>query len=328
MWQADRVEIDVVIDTHIDILQPDIHTDNHCVTQRGLVYHFDPKNTELQAENGLSLLVTVHRGNASTRILFDAGLTGKVLMHNLRAMGIDPNTIDHVVISHGHPDHFGGIYSLLRSREYSLPIATHEDAFLPRYAIMGDSRTAQFYNEAFRSEDLGEGPGRLVLNRDAMHLGLGAYTSGEIPRVIDFESPTHPTHDMSLPGLYQVNKAGNFVHDYVVDEQALYIDVKDQGLIVITGCAHAGVVNTISRAHELYGDRPVRAVLGGFHLGFPTTPKENVQSTVEALTDHKVRSIMPMHCSGLPAQAAFMHDLPANFIQPTVGMTLTFGGES
>ena len=111
--------------------------------------------------------------------------------------------------------------------------------------------------------------------------------------------------------------------DEVMDENGLVIDIKDVGLIVLTGCAHAGVVNTIKQSQKIVGEKPVRAVMGGFHLGFPTTPQENVGLTVDALKELDVQTIMPMHCSGNRTHAHLAHD--ENYVQPAVGTTLHFG---
>jgi 7,8-dihydropterin-6-yl-methyl-4-(beta-D-ribofuranosyl)aminobenzene 5'-phosphate synthase len=148
-------------------------------------------------------------------------------------------------------------------------------------------------------------------------------TTGQIPRTVEFEGPRPPA-ERGAPGLYQVGPGGEFRLDEVWDEQGLVVDVRDEGLVVITGCAHAGVVNTVRRATELFPGRPVRAVLGGFHLGFPTTPADNVDKTVAALRVLEVRTIMPMHCSGLPAHAAFRAQLPDRYVQPSVGSVLRF----
>ncbi len=208
-------------------------------------------------------MVRAERGPHVTHTLFDVGVTGTVLAHNLRALRIPAQEIDHVVISHGHPDHFGGIFGLLDALEAPMPIATHPDAFLPRYAVMGDGRTAPDYNQAFQLEALYRSGGRPIFNRGAMDLGWGVFTTGEIAREADFEGPPKEQPQGSA-GLWQVAQDGTWVPDQVMDE----------GLIVLTGCAHAGVINTMRQARRLAGDKPIRAVMGGFHLGFPTTPQE------------------------------------------------------
>jgi 7,8-dihydropterin-6-yl-methyl-4-(beta-D-ribofuranosyl)aminobenzene 5'-phosphate synthase len=324
LFQADSVEITVLVENWVDMLLPDMSIGDHCVSRSGLIEHFDPEEQPPQAENGISFLVRATAGRRSTTILFDMGLTPEVLRHNMRALRQDPASVDHLVLSHGHPDHYGGIYGCLDLFERPVPVATHSDAFLPRYAVMGDGRTSGFYNSRFREEDVEAHGGRLVLTRDSLELGSGVLTTGEIPRVNDFEgTPTPAT--MRAPGLYQVQGNGERVVDQVTDEVALLIDVRGVGIVALTGCAHAGVVNTLHRAKDLLGDRRVAAIAGGFHLGFPTTPSSNIERTVSALRDLDVGLVMPMHCSGLGTHSAMSREFDGRYVQPAVGTTIHIG---
>jgi len=297
---------------------------DHCVSRYGLIDHFNPKKTPPQAENGISFLVEAVRGRHSLRVLFDVGLTGTVLAHNMRVLGVDPSSIDHVVVSHGHPDHFGGIHRFLEMADHHVPVATHIDAELPRYAILGDGRASSVYNAAFTFGQVERSGGIPVLTKQALDLGWGVHTTGEIPRNVAFESAAAPAFQPGEPGLYQVSADGEVRRDEVMDEMGLVIDVKNVGLIVLTGCAHAGVINTITQAREVCGPKPIRAVMGGFHLGFPTTPSKNVDLTTEALRDLGVKTVMPMHCSGLRAHAHLSASLPAQYVQPSSGTVLHF----
>jgi len=324
MFDADTVEITMLVENWVDMLLPDqeLGHGDHCV-RAGLIEHFDAARIPPQAENGLSLLITARRGRRSTSFLFDVGLTGSVLLHNLRALRVDLQDLQGVVISHGHPDHFGGILPLLDSFDRTVPVMTHPDAFLPRFAVMGDGRSSAYYNQGFTVESIQAHGGRPVLNSGSLDLGCGIYTTGFIPRTLAFEGPQQPA-DEHAPGLYQVAADGQYRLDEVLDEQGLIVKLKDKGLVVITGCAHAGVLNTIDRARMMFPDTPVHAVIGGFHLGFPTTPEANVEMTLQGMMDRDVRHIVPMHCSGLHTHARFQHDATERYIQPSVGTVLSF----
>ena len=115
MLAAEKIVITTLVENYVDMLIPD--TEN--VKRPGLAYHFDTRNMKIRAENGLALLVDVHLGHQCYRILLDTGLTDDVILHNMKALGISPNEIDHVVISHGHPDHYGGLLGLLKARSLS-----------------------------------------------------------------------------------------------------------------------------------------------------------------------------------------------------------------
>lgn len=323
---ADRVEIVVMVENWVDMLLGDDHEHpgGGCVTRYGLIDHFDPKRIPPQAENGISLLVKLEKGRHRSQILFDCGLTGSVLLHNYQALGEDLSDLDEIVISHGHPDHYGGLPILLDELDRPRPVTTHPEAFLPRHAAMGDGQVASFYNLGFQREPVTDAGGRLVETRSALDLGLGAFTTGEIPREVSFERPPEPS-GLGGPGLYQVGADGHQVPDQVMDEQALVVEVRDQGLIVMTGCAHAGVVNTVQHAQALLGTDRVLAVIGGFHLGFPTTPSDNVARTVEALAAAEAATVMPMHCSGLSAHSSFVDRFAGRYVQPAVGTRLVFG---
>ncbi len=312
MQFADRLVITTLVENYVDILIPDTDT----VKRKGLAFHFDPRNKPIQAENGISFFIDVFFAGQKFRILFDAALSGSVILHNMSALGIAPNEIDHAVISHGHPDHYGGLLAILRAREYPLPVVLHPAAFLPRYIVPANGSVIPYYNQSLSKSELEAAGGRLVLAKSPVQLGPGVFTTGEIPLKVPFEPPGPPP---GVPSSLRCIKDDNFVEDEILDDTAMVFCLKDKGLVVITGCAHAGIINTVRQAQALTGIEQVHAILGGFHLGFPGIPDEKIQKTILELKRLKPAIVSPMHCSGFKAMAAIAGEMPTAFLLNMAG---------
>lgn len=321
MVQASGVRVTVLVENWIDILLPP----SEGVRRTGLIHHFDRKETPLQAENGFSLLIETFRDGLSSTILFDAGLSPDVICHNLAALHIDPRRIDHIVLSHGHFDHHGGLAGVLPLIRHPVALALHPDAVHPRYAVMGSGEISPFYNQALDQKQLEALGARFVFARDAMPITMGVITTGEIERTTSFEGPPpSPPPPWFGPGIFQV-KEGKLLVDEVWDEVGLVVNVENEGLVVITGCGHAGVVNTILQAQRLTGIDKLALVMGGFHLGFPGMPDEARIQTVAALGELDIDRVAPMHCSGFKTMADVSAQMPERFLQYAVGTTVQIG---
>ena len=322
MFAADRLELTVLVENSIDILLPNTRQ----ARRTGLLEHFDKKRTPLLAENGFSLLLEIFTGDSKTTVLFDTGLTEQVILHNIAALDVDPSQIDQIVLSHAHLDHHGGMEGVLRAIGHDVPVVTHPDALLPRYIVSGIGTVSPYYNSALNRVRLEEAGARFVLARDPIPLGPGAITTGEIIRTTDFEGPpTTPTRAGHGSGIFQV-RDGELVPDLVMDEVGLIVNLADAGLVVITGCGHAGVINTVAQARKLTGVDTIAAILGGFHLGFPGTPDRCRTETVKALAELAPAFIAPMHCTGFRAMAEVALAMPEQFFQYSVGTKITFPG--
>jgi 7,8-dihydropterin-6-yl-methyl-4-(beta-D-ribofuranosyl)aminobenzene 5'-phosphate synthase len=317
MLAAEKVIITTLVENYVDMLIPD--TQN--VKRPGLAYHFDPRNMKIQAENGLAVLVDVYFGAKRYRILLDTGLTADILLHNMKALGISPNEIDHVVISHGHPDHYGGLLGLLKARDYPLVITLHPDAFLVRHVKAGSGMVIPYYNQSLRREEIEAAGGRLVLTKDPVPVCPAATTTGEIPLKVPFEPPGPVA---GTPSSLWCVRDGRFEEDPTLDDIALAVHMKDKGLLVITGCAHAGVINSIRQAQKVTGIDKLHALLGGFHLGFPGIPEEKGVSTINELKALNPSIVSPMHCSGFRTLAAVQREMPEAFLLNTAGAQITF----
>jgi 7,8-dihydropterin-6-yl-methyl-4-(beta-D-ribofuranosyl)aminobenzene 5'-phosphate synthase len=221
------------------------------------------------AEHGLSVLLEA----GGERLLFDTG-QGMALPENLKRLGVDPASIGTCVLSHGHYDHTGGLERLLRSSP-GCRVVAHPEVFRPMWSLAGGRHP------------VGCPPGRpgeaeLVLSREPLQVLPGVGTTGYVPRRTEYE--TVPEHFVD----------GNGRHDDIPDDMGLVIDAP-AGTVLVTGCAHSGVVNTALQAGELAGSPPV-VILGGFHLH--SAGAGRVKKVAEALAGLGVERIYPGHCTG------------------------------
>ena len=316
MHFADGLIITTLVENYIDMLIPN----TEMVKRPGIAFHFDPRNKPIHAENGLSMLVDLFFAEQRYRILFDAGISHTALLHNMSALGISPKDIDHAVISHGHPDHYGGLLALLKARDYPLPVILHPSAFLARYVVAANGLVIPTYSQSLRKSELEAAGASLVLAKGPVQIGPAAFTTGEIPFKVSFEPPGPPA---GIPSSLRCVQDGKFEEDKTPDDLALAICLKGKGLVVITGCAHAGIINSVRQAQTVTGVEEVYAIFGGFHLGFPGIPDENIEKTIRELKHLKPAIISPMHCSGFKTLAAVYSEMPEAFLLNTAGAQIT-----
>jgi 7,8-dihydropterin-6-yl-methyl-4-(beta-D-ribofuranosyl)aminobenzene 5'-phosphate synthase len=270
--------------------------------------------TGLRAEHGFSALVTVRTGNASSTLLFDTGASPDALAVNAERLGVDISALQGVVLSHGHFDHAGGFDGLARLRGRSgLPLTVHPAAWTRRRLDLPGGRglaMPTLSKGALEREGF-----EVIERRQPSALVGGILVTGEVDRVTDFERGMPPQH--------QAWDGQDWRHDpTVIDDQALVINVRGRGLVVITGCGHAGVVNIIRHAMRLTGVSRLLAVIGGFHLSGPAF-EPVIEPTVAALSELAPGLIVPGHCTGWRAQHALAAALPQAWVQTSVGTTYT-----
>lgn len=318
MHKVESLRLTSITENYVDMLLPD----GPGVTRAGLIHHFDPKRTPPIGENGIALHAEVSWQGRSYRALFDTGMTGHVLRHNAGALNIDLNQVDHVVVSHGHPDHYGGLLGFLGERDAPVPVSIHPDAFLPRYLRLSSGEVAPYYNADLTEEALRNAGGRVVTHAEPLEIGPGMLATGAIPREVAFEAP--PVDTNAPNALVQVHADGSVCGDSVPDDQALVLRVKD-GIVVLVGCSHAGVINTIRYAMRITDCNNVIGVFGGFHLGFPGTPASKTEKTIEALKELDVGVLCPMHCTGMRAMMDLQSAFPQSFLLNCTGSTVRIG---
>ena len=268
----------------------------------------------LRAEHGFSALVTVRSGTTSSTLLFDAGASPDALAVNAERLGTDVGALQGVVLSHGHFDHVGGLDGLARLRgRAGLPLTVHPAAWTRRRLELPGGRSLEMPT---LSRGALEREGFAVIERrQPSLLAGGILITGEVDRVTEFEHGMPPQH--------QSWDGHGWQHDpTVIDDQALVVNVRGRGLVVVTGCGHAGVVNIVRHAMRLTGVSRLLAVIGGFHLSGPAF-EPVIEPTAAALTELAPELIVPGHCTGWRAQHTLAATLPGAWVQTSVGTTYT-----
>jgi 7,8-dihydropterin-6-yl-methyl-4-(beta-D-ribofuranosyl)aminobenzene 5'-phosphate synthase len=309
MQSCDRLTITVLVDNYIDMLMPNTAT----IRRQGMPEHFLPRRGTPLAENGISFLLKAETAGRTTTILFDAGMSGIPIIHNARVLGVDWDSIDQVVLSHGHPDHFGGIYAALEAMGRRVPLVVHPSAFHPR-SIKRPDMMIQYFNRGLTQRELEEAGAAIVAVREPLDIAPGITTSGEIPISVDFEHEV-PAGRMSI-------RDGHVHPDPIDDYLTLIINVTGVGLVVLDPCGHSGVLSSLDHAKKLTGVDALHGVLGGFHLGHAGITQQKIDQTVAGLAERGLKLIAPMHCSGFRAQRAVAEALPEAFALMTAGAEL------
>ena len=237
-------------------------------------------------EWGLSMLVEF----GTTSVLLDAGHT-RTAVANARRRGIDLKRITQIVLSHGHKDHTGGLRQMLESIDQPVDVILHPEAWRPKYASREGQNDPQmqFVGMPYSREALEDLGARFIEQTTPHWITPDLVTSGEIPMVTAFE---RIDENLFIKG------ASGFVPDPLADDQALFVK-SPKGLVVLMGCAHRGVINTLLHAREVTGVDQVYAVLGGIHLF--RAGQEQIQKTIAHLADFGIERIGASHCTGMPA---------------------------
>ena len=255
------------------------------------------------AEWGLSILVETDDVN----ILFDTGQSISA-GYNADILGIDLSRIDRIVLSHGHFDHTGGLRPVLRKMRKRVEIIAHPDIWTAKYSRrQGKDR---YIGIPYLRQELESLGASFNLTPKPVKITDNIMTTGEIPMVTDYEQ---------IDPELVVKEDSGWQPDKLLDDQALIIDT-ESGLIVILGCTHRGIINTLYYAQQLTGVRPIHTVLGGCHLF--SASQEQIQSTIAALKELGVQRLGVSHCTGLPAAAIMAQEFGDKFFFNNAGTSI------
>ena len=271
--------------------------------------------TGLVAEHGFSALVTTRRGDRSHTLLFDTGISAHGAAQNLRQLGLDHSGIEAVVLSHGHFDHAGGLEGFARLPGLQRPLVVHPLVWTQRRLALPGRPEVELPT---LSRAALEAEGFEVIERRQRSLLLdgSVLITGEVDRTTDFETGM-PFHERWQAGAWEPDPL-------ILDDQALVVHVRDRGLLVLTGCGHAGAVNIARHAMRLTGVRHLHGILGGLHLTGPAF-EPIIEPTVSALASMDASLVVPAHCTGWKAQHRLAAEMPEAFIPNAVGTDYRIG---
>jgi 7,8-dihydropterin-6-yl-methyl-4-(beta-D-ribofuranosyl)aminobenzene 5'-phosphate synthase len=308
--EVDRVEILTLIDNYVDVLLGDTDVVSRPPHSGGGQVFDDT----LVGEHGLSLLVTVYEGDRNHTILFDSGYSPIGVPHNVGYLGLNLKEVEAVVLSHGHMDHLGSLYTLLDRMSKPMPVLVHPYAFTyPRYISREDGGKDRFPQILDRAEVEKRGGSVVETASPTPVCEDTVLVSGEVERITSFEK--------GMPNAL-VEKNGKLEKDGIPDDQSLFIRLKGKGLVVVGGCSHAGIINTVLYGKKMTGSQKVHGVLGGFHLSGPSF-EPIIGETIDALRKMGPEVVVPMHCTGWTAVQRFAQAFPSAFVLNSVGSKIT-----
>jgi 7,8-dihydropterin-6-yl-methyl-4-(beta-D-ribofuranosyl)aminobenzene 5'-phosphate synthase len=319
---VDRVRVTILMDNVTDVLIPDQGAVTRFNAPKALAdsaprvparFAEEGVPDGLIAEHGFSALVRVEKNGRERTLLFDTGVSPTGMVENMRRLGLSLRDVEVIVLSHGHWDHVTGMEGVARTLgRAGLPVMIHPEFWSRRRVRFPGLDPAELPST---SRSALEGVGfEIVEERQPSFLLDGSVLiTGEVDRTTEFETGFRG-HDAFRDGGWQPDPL-------ILDDQAMVLRLSERGLVILSGCGHAGIVNTVRYAQRLTGQQEIAAIIGGFHLSGPMF-ETIITPTVRAFDEFSAGLIVPAHCTGWKAVHQLAARYPEAFVQSTVGTTV------
>jgi 7,8-dihydropterin-6-yl-methyl-4-(beta-D-ribofuranosyl)aminobenzene 5'-phosphate synthase len=310
--EVEKLVITVITDNYYDCLRP-----NYKVAKR----YFIIPGTSIHAEHGLAYYIEAVVNGKPNGFMFDYGLDFQGVSKNMELLDIDVRRLEALGLSHGHFDHWGNLIAILKYNRAKIrkgiPLYVGEEAFSQRFAnlpagpfdVSGMIDLEQLRRDEIESLSVA----KISEVKDPTPIVPGAYLTGNIERVTEYEKGSP---------ILLIKRGEKVERDSFTGEQSLVFNVKGKGLVVVSSCAHAGIVNTVKHAQKMAGIEKVHAVIGGFHLS--GAKPDVIQRTIADIKAIAPEYIVPMHCTGFEAITGFQREMPGQFIINTAGTRYIF----
>jgi 7,8-dihydropterin-6-yl-methyl-4-(beta-D-ribofuranosyl)aminobenzene 5'-phosphate synthase len=306
---VDEVRITTIVDNSFDLLMASTGVARRLPLSERQIARGLPI-----AEHGFSVLVEARRGDQRASVLFDTGVSPRGILYNLDALEVRTDEVGAIVLSHGHFDHAMGLAGLVGRLGRRLPLVLHPDAYLERKLVLPNGDEIHMPTPLLA--DFGrEGVEVVEEVGPCMLVGEMVLVTGEVARTTDFEHGM-PNQWARRGGAWEPDPATH-------DDQGVVVHLREKGLVIVTGCGHAGIVNVIRHAQAITGVQAVHAVVGGFHLS-GTLFEPAIAPTLAALRQIGPRYLVPGHCTGYVAVHQIARTMPDAFVSNSVGTVLTF----
>jgi 7,8-dihydropterin-6-yl-methyl-4-(beta-D-ribofuranosyl)aminobenzene 5'-phosphate synthase len=271
------------------------------------------KPAYMWAGHGIAILVRIYDKDSVHQVLYDTGPSAELLAHNTEVLGIDIKKIKAIVMSHGHWDHFGGLIWALKKNGKNTPVYVHRRMFSERRVVSErlDGKATRNLDLVPTADEVINANGNPVwVTEPTTLMNNTLMRSGEVQRITDFEKGVEG-HQALINGSWQRDEA-------IIEDGYMIANVKGKGLVVVTGCSHAGIINMLKDARRISGIQKIHAIIGGFHL----VGKDNehrIAQTINGLKEFNPKLLVPSHCTGWRAQYRIANAFPDAYAVSSVG---------